>query len=290
MPDIKTFSSLTDQHTQTIASRLRTIGVSALVIACFIGFYFGTFILSWVVLPIARWRGRGQLERARPSQHAVRVGFRLLHSAIRRLGLLNGDASVSPIRLPDAPCILIANHPTLIDVTAILANLPNVACVVKPALFRSPTLGRVLRDAWYIVGGTGTPGDGASVMREAEARIAGGLSVLVFPEGTRSPPGGLGTFRRGAFEIACRADVPVVPLLLLADPPFLHKESAWYALPASRVCLTLAQLPSLDPAQWNRDSRAMAAACEQQYRNALGARKRVKADERDCGVVQSEAA
>lgn len=250
---------------------LRTIGVSALVIACFIGFYLGGLFLAWVILPLARWRVGGQLERARPSQRAVQAGFQVFHAALRRLGLLRGDASTSQIQLPHTPCVVIANHPTLIDVTAILANLPNVACVVKPALFRSLTMGRVLRDAWYIAGGSGTPGDGASVMREAATRLAGGMSVLVFPEGTRSPPGGLGTFHRGAFEIACRAGVPVVPLLLIADPPFLHKESVWYALPAATVRLTLSQLASLDPAEWNRDSRAMAAACERQYRNALGA-------------------
>ena len=266
----------------------RTFGISLLVVCFFIAFYLGALVLSWIVLPIVGRRGAGRAEQARLSQHVVRSSFRLFHHALVTLRLLDGDAWRAEIALPPGPCVLIANHPTLIDVTAILANLDSVACVVKSPLFRSPAIGGVLRQAWYIVGGAGDPGDGARVLREAQERLARGMHVLIFPEGTRSPPGGLGKFRRGAFELACRAGVPVVPLLLHASPPFLHKDATWYALPEARVRLTLSQLPSLDPANWTGDSRAMAADCEQRYRQALRARMSEDGDGRDGSAAQPE--
>ena len=62
-------------------------------------------------------------------------------------------------------------------------------------------------------------------------RLAAGFSVLIFPEGSRSPEGGLRRLRRGAFEIACRANVPVVVLHVKPSEPMLSHERPWHAMP-----------------------------------------------------------
>ena len=58
----------------------------------------------------------------------------------------------------------------------------------------------------------------AAFVTQALDRLAQSMPMLVFPEGTRSPAGGLRRFRRGPFEIACRANVPVVPVLIRCEP------------------------------------------------------------------------
>src|SRR5205085_6640129 len=113
------------------------------------------------------------------------------------------------VRATGPSFVIVANHPTLIDVLALSAVFGRLTCVAKGGLFRAPLLGRVVRDCAHIDGGDGDPLSGAMVVQQALERLAQRMPVLVFPEGTRSPPGGLHPFKRGAFEIACRAGVPV---------------------------------------------------------------------------------
>jgi 1-acyl-sn-glycerol-3-phosphate acyltransferase len=92
----------------------------------------------------------------------------------------------------------------------------------------------------------------------------------VFPEGTRSPQGGLRRFRRGPFEIACRADVPVVPVLIRCEPLVLAKEMPWYDVGLRTAFLTVTRLPAMSPAAFGGDAGALTAACEAIFRRHLG--------------------
>jgi 1-acyl-sn-glycerol-3-phosphate acyltransferase len=95
------------------------------------------------------------------------------------------------------------------------------------------------------------------------------MPVLIFPEGTRSPMGGLGSFKRGAFEIACRARVPVLPVLIRCEPSALSKGRPWYDIPPTMAYLTLTPLPLVRPEEFGNDATAMARAFEAMYRYRL---------------------
>jgi 1-acyl-sn-glycerol-3-phosphate acyltransferase len=69
--------------------------------------------------------------------------------------------------------------------------------------------------------------------------------VILFPEGTRSPVGGLGRFRLGAFELARRTGVPILPVRITAEPPTLWKGLPWYSVPRQTVDFRLQPLPTL---------------------------------------------
>ena len=85
--------------------------------------------------------------------------------------------------------------------------------------------------------GGGTLADNVGSLNEALERLRRGHSVLLFPEGTRSPAGGLHAFRRGAFELARRAGVPVIPIVIRAEPPGLYRGLAWYEIPSRPIVL-----------------------------------------------------
>ena len=97
---------------------------------------------------------------------------------------------------------------------------------------------------------------GAALMQEALRRFEVGLAVLIFPESTRSPPGGLHPFRRGAFELAVRAHVPLWPLLLTCDPPALSKGLPFWRQP-DRVALL-----RVEPGDLQTDLRDARSACQ----------------------------
>lgn len=231
----------------------------------FATFYLGGLMLSWVVLPLAGLRGGDRLARVARAQAIVRGAFRLFHDGMRWGFLLKADPRSTRLGLPAGPCVVVCNHPTLVDVTAVLAAAPTVACVVKGPLFRGLLLGNLLRHCWHVDGGSGTSADNARVLAEAAERLAAGLPVLVFPEGTRSPENGLHPFKRGAFEMAVRARVPVVLLLARCQPPVLAKTAPWYRAPRTVPFHAVEHLNVLHSAEFSGDSKAMAAAAARLY-------------------------
>jgi len=210
--------------------------VRGLGVAGAIAFFWSVaFVLAWVVVPYVFWRDRTTDGRRRRLQRIVAGAFRWFLRNLERATLYRcrhtGVAAV------EGPAVLVANHPSLLDVTGIIARMPHTCCVVKSSLARSPLVGRLLRALGHIEAGDGSLTAGLEVLETLRARLDEGYAVLVFPEGTRSPPGGLHRFRRGAFAAAKRAGVPVVPLFLRCDPPALGKATPVWRHP--RRCPTL---------------------------------------------------
>jgi 1-acyl-sn-glycerol-3-phosphate acyltransferase len=122
--------------------------------------------------------------------------------------------------------IFIANHPSLIDVVAIMSCIPNCNCIVKQSLLKHIFFGSIVRAAGYIVNNRVI-----QLIRDCEKNFQSGRSLIVFPEGTRSPAYGLRTFKRGAAQIALRMGVPIVLVVITCDPPTLSKGQPWYKVP-----------------------------------------------------------
>lgn len=236
--------------------------------SAFLYFFTGGALLSWVILPILRWR-TPPAERARRCRRALGTAWRQFHAYMRNTGLIDYDPRNVRLDLPPPPFVMVANHPTLIDVTALVSACPDVVCVSKAAMFRSPLVGRLLRYCDHVQGGDGSPFGGAAVVEGAVERLNAGISVLLFPEGTRSLPGRLGEFRHGAFEIAARANVPIVPMLVTCDPPTLLRGESWYDTPDRKPTMTVTRLPVLHPP--HGEPREAARSLRATYLARLGA-------------------
>ncbi len=114
----------------------------------------------------------------------------------------------------DAPAYLVmANHTSHFDVVCLYATLPlDVRPVAKQELAWVPVFGWVLAlGAAIMIDRRSHARALASIARAAET-IRGGGSVLMFPEGTRTPPGQLGPLKKGPFHLALAAGVPVLPV------------------------------------------------------------------------------
>jgi 1-acyl-sn-glycerol-3-phosphate acyltransferase len=236
-----------------------------LVASAFFFFWSGATLLAWTLCPVLRIAVRDEGRRWRFCRRIVRAAFRCFHSYMRTLTLLDA-AVVAPAPLGPGPVVAVANHPTLVDVTAILSEYDDLCCVVKPSLIRNPFVGRLLQMCGHIDGGDGGAMSGAAVMQEALRRLEAGISVLVFPEGTRSPPNEMHAFRRGAFEVASRARVPVRPLVLTCTPPALSKGVPFWRQPSRMALLRIQLLPLVDVT----DARAATVAIEGAHRQRLG--------------------
>ena len=198
-------------------------------------------------------------------QRIVRGAFGWFHGYMRTLALLDAEVIGS---LPESapPAVLVANHPTLVDVTAILAHVDGVCCVVKTSLVRNVFMGRLLRMCGHIDGGDGSAMSGAAVLQVALDRLARGQSILVFPEGTRSPPGGMHAFKRGAFEVAARAGVGVRPLFLTCNPPALSKGLPFWRQPSQVARLRIHPASLVEVV----DARVACGHVEASFRQRIG--------------------
>jgi 1-acyl-sn-glycerol-3-phosphate acyltransferase len=111
--------------------------------------------------------------------------------------------------------LLVANHSGLHDILSLAALLPiQFRWVAKRSLFKVPFMGWHMRRSGYISIDRENPREAARSIHAAAAAIHGGVNAIAFPEGTRSRSGDLGQFRSGAFALALRCAVPLVPVSL----------------------------------------------------------------------------
>jgi 1-acyl-sn-glycerol-3-phosphate acyltransferase len=198
----------------------------------------------------------------------MRRGFHLFHFTMRAMRLYR-PRSLSPTARPNgapvtAPCVLVANHPTLCDVTSIASLFPNVVAVARPSLANNPLLRLFVRRTGFVP-------VGMHMLQDCEQRLRSGLDVLIFPEGTRSPfGGGLQPFHRGAFEIAARANVKIVLLKLTCSPPALSKRLPIWKVADHCAVLTVEPVDMIDPAATGLGSKALCRVIEQRYAEMLG--------------------
>jgi 1-acyl-sn-glycerol-3-phosphate acyltransferase len=256
----------------TVVRRLFQFVRIALAGSAFLGSWIGAAILAVIVFPLSRLRHRREpaIEQAAACQGWMRRAFVLVFDYMRVCGLVHFNPRGVDTSTPGPRFVMVANHPTLIDVAALAAVFGRIVCVAKPLLFRVPFLGQILRACVYLEGGETEGLAAGMVVKQALDRLRRGMPMLVFPEGTRSPAGGLRPFRRGAFEIACRANVPVVPILIRCEPPMLGKGTPWYDVPSQTAVLTVTRLPPMYPAAFGGNAGAMTEACEEIFRQHLG--------------------
>lgn len=242
-------------RTLTFRQALRIL----LAALAFIGFGLGGAVLSWVVLPLAScdWN---RVRRQKRCQRLVQATFVLFHDYMRATGLVAFDPRRAPRPLPEGAFVLVTNHPTLIDVTALIASYGELCVVAKSSLFINPLIGVLLRLCGHIEGHKAELGERSSVVAQAIERLHSGQRVLMFPEGSRSPETGMRRFHAGAFTTAVQAGAPILPGIIRAEPPGLKKGQPWYDIPLQPIEWSLTLLPLIEavPGTDSRDLMRLA--------------------------------
>jgi 1-acyl-sn-glycerol-3-phosphate acyltransferase len=191
----------------------------------FVVFGVSSIALSLSVIPLLWLISSSVEQRELRIQYLLHLSFRYFLWVLKSLGLARVHrAGVEALSVPGT--LVVVNHPTLVDVIAVIAHMPQADCVVKATHFSNPFYRGMLHGAGYL------PNFGGEALVEAcVERLRSGRSLVFFPEGTRSPEGGLGRFQRGAAHIALAARSEVLPVLLTCDPPTLMKGQPWYHVP-----------------------------------------------------------
>jgi 1-acyl-sn-glycerol-3-phosphate acyltransferase len=188
---------------------------------------------------------------------------------IVRTGLWAGGITVEVTGREHLPlgqsCIYMCNHVSNLDPPVILPNLPGRSSVLlKKELMSIPILGMAMRMGKFVPVERGSRRDAAKASVEAAAEaLRSGLSILVFPEGTRSTDGRLASFKKGPFFLAEQTGAPIVPIAISGTERMMAKGSAWIVPGVARMRMLQAIDPKAYPTReelMNAVHRAMAEA------------------------------
>jgi 1-acyl-sn-glycerol-3-phosphate acyltransferase len=129
--------------------------------------------------------------------------------------------------LPKGPFVVVANHQSILDIL-LLSRFPReMKWVAKEELFKLPWVGWMLRMTGDIPVRRGDPESGGEALARAKGYLEHGMSVMIFPEGTRSAKGTMLPFKSGAFRLAIEAGVPVLPVAVSGTAHGMPKGGPW---------------------------------------------------------------
>lgn len=178
--------------------------------------FFGTgaMLLAIIVFPLLRLTVHPKVRFQRVARRVVCYTFKFFIGMIKVLGLVrvtvtgsHGQDGKSEMRQLKSR-IVVANHPSMLDVVFMISLMPNADCIVRGTLAKTAYAG-VIRQL-YIVNTLGYE----EVIELCKKSLATGTNLVIFPEGTRTPHGGTNPFKKGASRIAYDTKCSVKPVYI----------------------------------------------------------------------------
>jgi 1-acyl-sn-glycerol-3-phosphate acyltransferase len=214
-----------------MAERLDMAWRTAATGFCFAAFGVGGLLLRVLVFPLLNLAVAQRERRTRWARAWIHHAFRLFVALMRRLGVLTYEVRGAE-RLNREGLLILANHPTLIDVVFLMSFVQRADCIVKAALARNPFTRGPVQAAGFVCNDSG-----AEMVEGCLQSLREGNNLIIFPEGTRTPRDGHQPLQRGAANIAVRGQRNVTPVRIRVQPLTLGKGEKWYHVPPRRCHL-----------------------------------------------------
>lgn len=188
-----------------------------------------SLILAWLPLLAVR-----RLFDRDPTHYATGYWFRRLGAMMTRVNpMWRVEISGETIMDPRKPYVVVSNHQSHADIP-IISRLPwEMKWVAKAELFKIPVTGWMMRLAGDIPVDRANKKSRAKVLVHAREYLQKKCSVMFFPEGTRSRDGRVLPFSDGAFRVAIKEQVPILPLVIEGTQNALPKHSWKFGKPST---------------------------------------------------------
>ncbi len=135
--------------------------------------------------------------------------------------------------------LIVASHPSLIDVLFLISMVRGANCIVKSMMWRNPVTIAPVHALGYI------RNDAPDLVDRCAGALRGGDSLIIFPEGTRTRDHKPLKFLRGAANIALAAGHDITPVVIRCQPPMLRKGKKWYQVPNRTPRFTIDVYPDM---------------------------------------------
>ncbi|OZI35770.1 1-acyl-sn-glycerol-3-phosphate acyltransferase [Bordetella genomosp. 1] len=207
-------------------------------------FGLGGLLLRLVIFPPQRLFFGDPARRQRRARATITWTFRCFIRFMVRTGILTVDFRGAE-RLGRPGQMIIANHPSLLDVVFLIGHVADTNCIVKHGLVTNAFTRGPINAAGYI-----SNSESLDMLDEAADALRAGQTLIVFPEGTRTPRDSQPRFHRGACAIAMRGASVITPVVIRMSPRSLTKGEPWYRIPARRMRYSIHVGADIDPTQW----------------------------------------
>jgi 1-acyl-sn-glycerol-3-phosphate acyltransferase len=197
-------------------------------------FGFGGLIMGLLIFPLLFVFIRDNHRRKFAARGLIGKAFGGFWEMMHVLGILDYRIEGREHINVGSNQLIVANHPTLIDVVILISLFPRANCVIKKAVTKNIFMRSVVRAANYI-----SSSEPEEWLESCAAYLETGGSLMLFPEGTRSKEGQAMDFKLGAATVAARTQVDVIPVAIKCEPLFLSKELPWYFVPNGRPAFTI---------------------------------------------------
>lgn len=191
---------------------LKSILIWLIGIAFILVFFPVTFLIWLIVLPF---------DRKRTVVHWLLVYQSFIVSHIMPIWKIKVEGRDKVDK--DMIYVIISNHQSILDILLMNSLRFKYKWISKIENMKVPFIGWYLRMADYLVIDRGNPESKEKMIEDALLCLKKGISIMMFPEGTRSVDGEIGFFKRGAFQLAISANKPILPVLIDGSGGILPK-------------------------------------------------------------------
>lgn len=206
---------------------------------------FGLFgiLFKIILLPYTLRLSSANLERYQQARRLVTASWRWFTLYLIKTGGIE-VRFIGFERLGKTGQLILANHPSLLDVVLILSRVPEANCVVKKDLLNNPAMNSQILACGYI------PNQEDIDFIEKIHKVLQQECLLIFPEGTRTGWDNTVRFHRGAVSLGLRSAKIITPVVIKMSPPNFKKGQAWYKIPLQKPVYELRVGKDIDPATW----------------------------------------
>lgn len=222
-----------------------------------------TTIIAGAITMIGCWLGGGKIFGYWPACIWARICCAVTLVRVK----VTGRGNISP----DTSYVFVANHQGAYDIFSIYGYLGhNFRWMMKKGLMKIPVVGASCLVAGHIFVDNSSASAIRRTMEKAEKSLRGGMSLVVFPEGSRTFTGKIGPFRKGAYQLAMEFGLPVVPVTI--DGAFEVMPRTAFAPHWGTIRLTIHK--PIDPPVDEADRKRVIDASYEAVRSALPERYR----------------
>ena len=228
-------------------------------------------VLETIVLGIIAIVSAFFVRSSDPIHRIARFWAKLILWVSRITVTVDGLSKLDPSR----SYVYMSNHQSNFDIPVLLAYLTvQFRWLAKKELFRIPIFSRGMRAAGYISIDRSNRASAFKSLAEAAQKVKNGVSVMIFPEGTRSLDGKIRSFKKGGFFLAIDSGVPIVPIVLHGTWSIMPK-NRWRIEPG-HVHMDI--LEPIETSGYNRDSKdalieKVRQVIRQRFEQGAGARQ-----------------
>lgn len=219
---------------------------SLVILYSFLKFGIGAGIISFFIFPY--------IKLTIPKERQMFAYANVIHKAwqyftqsIQDNGLLNITFQNKDVLENLSGKIVVANHPTFIDIIVLISAIPNAVCLAKKETLKNPLFRNIVKSV-YIINDI----DLELLKKESDALLKKGFNIVIFPTGTRTKPDEELKLHKGSAVISLNSNAGIIPVKITTDYPFLQKGQPIYDIGDRVVHFNLEVKEEISPENFSR--------------------------------------